>query len=281
MRSGAHRQAATTLKERRQDSDRYRHRHKQDKRRRFASPCCQMTVMASSTSRGRAEPAEHTEVGAKGAAHHGHESHRGGRQRRDTSLPDVEPSSDELRLRRAEGCLPSSRPSTWDVAAAHHPRPAAPAERATPWRAATPARPPAASWTPPPRNFTGLVDTLERDGLIERLPHPHDRRASCWPPSAPPWPSCWPSSRGRPTHPAGLGVAAHRAGTDISNDCRLGLASPRPTRAQTGTGRHAESSNRRRPAGDRPPSLRQRSPSTCCAGLRRMHPVGGRLSWTS
>ncbi|MFE0464155.1 MarR family winged helix-turn-helix transcriptional regulator [Kitasatospora sp. NPDC058965] len=28
-----------------------------------------------------------------------------------------------------------------------------------------------------PRNVTGLVDTLERDGLVERVADPHDRRA--------------------------------------------------------------------------------------------------------
>jgi DNA-binding MarR family transcriptional regulator len=28
------------------------------------------------------------------------------------------------------------------------------------------------------RNLTGLVDALERDGLVERLPHPNDRRAT-------------------------------------------------------------------------------------------------------
>ncbi|WP_406300567.1 MarR family transcriptional regulator (plasmid) [Embleya sp. NBC_00888] len=28
-----------------------------------------------------------------------------------------------------------------------------------------------------PRNVTGLLDTLERDGLAERVPDPHDRRA--------------------------------------------------------------------------------------------------------
>jgi DNA-binding MarR family transcriptional regulator len=27
------------------------------------------------------------------------------------------------------------------------------------------------------RNVTGLVDALQRDGLVERLPHPNDRRA--------------------------------------------------------------------------------------------------------
>jgi DNA-binding MarR family transcriptional regulator len=28
------------------------------------------------------------------------------------------------------------------------------------------------------RNVTGLVDALEHDGLVERLPYPNDRRAS-------------------------------------------------------------------------------------------------------
>lgn len=28
------------------------------------------------------------------------------------------------------------------------------------------------------RNVTGLVDALQRDGLVERLPHPDDRRAT-------------------------------------------------------------------------------------------------------
>ena len=28
-----------------------------------------------------------------------------------------------------------------------------------------------------PRNVTGLVDNLERDGLVERVPDPHDRRS--------------------------------------------------------------------------------------------------------
>lgn len=28
------------------------------------------------------------------------------------------------------------------------------------------------------RNVTGLVDALQRDGLVERLPHPGDRRAT-------------------------------------------------------------------------------------------------------
>ena len=28
------------------------------------------------------------------------------------------------------------------------------------------------------RNVTGLVDALEHDGLVERLPHPSDRRAT-------------------------------------------------------------------------------------------------------
>jgi DNA-binding MarR family transcriptional regulator len=28
------------------------------------------------------------------------------------------------------------------------------------------------------RNVTGLVDGLQRDGLVERLPHPNDRRAT-------------------------------------------------------------------------------------------------------
>ena len=28
------------------------------------------------------------------------------------------------------------------------------------------------------RNVTGLVDALQRDGLVERLPHPNDRRAT-------------------------------------------------------------------------------------------------------
>ena len=76
------------------------------------------------------------------------------------------------------------------------------------------------------RNVTGLVDALQGDGLVERLPQPSDRRAtlvrltgrgsawraSCWPPSGSPWPSCWLSSS-RPTSPpaAGLGVAARRA----------------------------------------------------------------------
>jgi DNA-binding MarR family transcriptional regulator len=27
------------------------------------------------------------------------------------------------------------------------------------------------------RNVTGLVDALQRDGLVERLPYPNDRRA--------------------------------------------------------------------------------------------------------
>jgi DNA-binding MarR family transcriptional regulator len=30
-----------------------------------------------------------------------------------------------------------------------------------------------------PRHVTGLVDTLTHDGLVERRPHPSDRRASC------------------------------------------------------------------------------------------------------
>ena len=28
------------------------------------------------------------------------------------------------------------------------------------------------------RNVTGLIDALEHDGLVERLPHPSDRRAT-------------------------------------------------------------------------------------------------------
>jgi hypothetical protein len=177
-------------------------------------------------------------------------------------------------------CLPIKPPSTWDLAAAHHPRPATPAERAPLWRAATPARPRRRAGRHRPQRH-GLLDTLERDGLMERLPHPHDRRASCWPPSAPPSSSCWPSSRGRPAQPAArLGVAAHRAGTTLRTLAGSSWDLLRRPRAQTGMGRHAESSGRRRPAGDRPPSLRQRSPSTCCAGLRRMHPVGGRPPWT-
>jgi hypothetical protein len=58
------------------------------------------------------------------------------------------------------------------------------------------------------RNVTGLVDALQRDGVVERLPHPttagppwsgspqqgNASAASCWPSSGPPWPTCWLSS---------------------------------------------------------------------------------------
>jgi DNA-binding MarR family transcriptional regulator len=64
------------------------------------------------------------------------------------------------------------------------------------------------------RNVAGLVDTLERDGLTERLPHPTDRRAilvrltpagdrlagELLTEQRPPSPSCWRASRCRPRH---------------------------------------------------------------------------------
>jgi hypothetical protein len=58
------------------------------------------------------------------------------------------------------------------------------------------------------RNVTGLIDALQRDGVVERPPHPttagppwsgspkqgNASAASCWPSSGPPWPTCWLSS---------------------------------------------------------------------------------------
>jgi hypothetical protein len=60
-----HRQTATTLKEPRQDGDRYRHHHKPDKRRRFASPAARCPCWPAAIATGGAQPPEHTEVGAE------------------------------------------------------------------------------------------------------------------------------------------------------------------------------------------------------------------------
>jgi hypothetical protein len=271
VRSGAHRQTATTVKERRQDSDRYRYRHKPDKRCRLASPCCPVTVMAS----GHSHP-----WGAASRAH------RGRRQGRPTTAMNPTARWSPTPPHGSAGCLalplmscgcaaprrcsPSSRPSTWDLAAAHQLRPATPAERATLWRAATPARPRRRAGATA-RNLTGLVDALKRDGLVERLPHPHDRRATLV--------RLTPAGdrlsaqllaeqcaalaellaelpRGRPAHPAGLGVAGHRAGTDISNGRRLVLVSPSTTASTDRNGQPCRVLRSPPPAGDRSSSLR-------------------------
>jgi hypothetical protein len=141
------------------------------------------------------------------------------------------PSSDELRLRSSEALFYHRAALNLGFCSRASSTPATPAERATPWRAATPARPRRRAGRHRPQRH-GLVDTLGRDGVIERLPtlttggpaagRPARRPAELLaelprPTSA----TCWPWSRCAPCW------------HDTSNSSRLVLPSPSTT-ASTG-----------------------------------------------